>query len=175
MELYMLPVFFAFFGYIFTTKRFILFLNSLTPATGLLVYYMIIFSTITILQYFGLVIGKKRMVSVEQTVGEIFIFFSFFVLVNFQSQYIQWIVDQNKKAMGKNISNSDDIDDIDNKDSKCTVIYQQAEDGMTYYLIRKYLHVSPEIARYLTFMVVPFIFCSIGLMLITNKVEMSVY
>lgn len=157
MNLLALPIIFACIGFLVSTKSWLLFLDTLNPAQGLAVYYFIVFITISVLQYFGLVIGGQKMQSFRQTIGEILIIFSFFILFNFESQYVQWVVDKSKN----------------NTSSNCTTVYDQSEDGATYYLVNSSIN-SPEKSRYITFVIIPFILTLIGVMLVQEKIEIGI-
>src|SRR3972149_9020419 len=96
MRLIALPFIFAFLGFLTTTDTTILFLDKLNPYQGLMLYYFIIFLTIIILQHFGLIIGGYKMQSLSQSIGEVLILFAFFMIFDWESGYIQWIVNKNK-------------------------------------------------------------------------------
>jgi hypothetical protein len=136
---------FALMGYLFSSRRFILFLNELNPLQGLLFYYIQLFVVLELLQYFGLVIGGIRMTSLVQTLGELLIVFAFFILVNQESSWVAHVV-------GK-------------QEGDYPVVYTQAEDGAVYYLWNTYVTKNPEVARILTFVVTPVILVSLGLYL----------
>ena len=160
-EMFALPCAFALIGYLFTTKKMILFLNTLTPFQGLLFYYFQLFTIINVLQCFGLVIGSYKMTTISQSIGELLIIFSFFIIVNFESYFVQWSVDSNTKK-------------DENKSKNCTTIYLQSEDGATYDLVDGYLN-NPPLSRIITFIVVPFVLTFLGTQLITHKISLSVF
>jgi hypothetical protein len=161
LETLYLPIIFACIGFLISSKSWLLFLDSLNPAQGLAVYYFIVFVTISVLQYFGLVIGGQKMQSFRQTIGEILIIFSFFILFNFESQYVQWVVDKSKNNNASSAS------------ANCTTVYDQSEDGATYYIVNGITN-SPEKSRYITFIAIPFILTLIGVMLVQEKIEIGV-
>lgn len=139
---------FALLGWIFSSRKFILFLNKLNPIQGLIFYYFQIFVTLEVLQYFGLVIGGVRMTSFSQTFGELLIIFAFFVLVNNESDWVQIVVgeDTHQKQV-------------------CPRVYTQAEDGAAFYFWKTYVTDNEEVARTLTFVVTPVILVGLGLYL----------
>lgn len=139
---------FALLGYLFSSRRFILFLNNLNPFQGLLFYYLQLFVTLEVLQYFGLVIGGIRMTSFLQTIGELLMVFAFFIIVDQESGWVAQVVGDQK-----------------GKKEEYPVVYTQAEDGAVYYLWSTYVTSDPEKARFLTFVVTPAILVSIGLYL----------
>jgi len=161
MNLLLLPIILSILGYLFTTDFVITFLNNLNPFQGLIYYYTQLFIVISILQYFGLVIGDLRITNGWQTFGELCIIFAFFIVVNNESGYIQYIVDKSN-----NIDNE--------RNNNCSQVYSQSEDGATYYLLSKFIK-NHNILRILTFVVVPFILSYIGINLITRKVALSVF
>jgi hypothetical protein len=151
-----LPFAFALIGFLLSTRRWILFLNRLSPVKGLIVYYTLVTITVMILEYFGLVIGDQKFTSINHTIGSIMIIFSYFILVNWESCYINMVV--NNKCDDKEMSN----------------IFVQSEDGSVYYLWSK-LTTDLNKLRYLTYVLTPFVLSFIGGMLITEKVSLSVF
>ena len=143
---------FAILGYIFSARSFILFLNSLNPFQGLLFYYLQLFVTLEVLQYFGLVIGGIKMESWTQTIGELLIVFAFFILVDQESEWVAQVVGESE-----------------GKKKDYPVIYTQAEDGAVYYLWTTYVTKNHETARILTFVVTPAILVMLGLYLTGGK------
>lgn len=139
---------FALLGYLFSSRKFIVFLNSLNPFQGLLFYYIQLFVVLEILQYFGLVIGGVKMTDFSQTIGELLIVFAFFVLVNQESGWVAQVVG-----------------DQEGKKKDYPIIYTQSEDGAVYYLWSTYVTNNPETARFLTFVLTPVVLISIGLYL----------
>lgn len=139
---------FALLGYLFSSRKFILFLNSLNPFQGLLFYYLQLFVTLEILQYFGLVIGGVKMTDFSQTIGELLIVFAFFILVDQESEWVAQVVG-----------------DKEGKKKDYPVVYTQAEDGAVYYLWSTYVTKSPETVRFLTFVLTPVVLVAIGLYL----------
>lgn len=143
---------FALLGYVFSSRRFIGFLNTLNPFQGLLFYYLQLFVTLEVLQYFGLVIGGVRMTNLSQTVGELLILFAFFMIVDQESGWVAYVVGEQE-----------------GKTKDYPVVYTQAEDGAVYYLWTTYGGQSPETARWLTFVVTPVVLVSLGLVLTGGK------
>lgn len=143
---------FALLGYVFSSRKFILFLNSLNPFQGLLFYYLQLFITLEVLQYFGLVIGGVKMQSLLQTLGELMIVFAFFIIVDQESGWVAQVVG-----------------DAEGKKKDYPVVYTQAEDGAVYYLWTTYVTSDHETARLLTFVVTPVILAALGLYLTGGK------
>lgn len=139
---------FAIIGYIFSSRAFILFLNKLNPFQGLLFYYLQLFITLEVLQYFGLIIGGVKMQSFTQTLGELMIVFAFFILVDQESAWVAYVIGEDE-----------------GKKKDFPVVYTQAEDGATYYLWNTYVTKDPDTARMLTFVLTPAILVALGLYL----------
>jgi hypothetical protein len=85
-----LAVAFAVMGFLFYTRTFLLAINTLNPIEGLVVYYVVIWSSIFILSKLDLVIFGIKIKSLQQTIGLLLITFSFFVVVDWSSAYVQW-------------------------------------------------------------------------------------
>lgn len=151
MSIY-LPLTLAIMGFLFTIKEFLIWFNQRNPATGLLVYYAILLGAIFTLEYFGLVVAGIKFDSARHTIGTILIIFSFFIVVNWESCYINQVTKGN-------------CDQVSN-------IYLSSEDGATYYLWSKVTK-DRETARILTYVVTPFVLSFIGMSLITQKVTLS--
>lgn len=147
-----LPFVLAFLGFIFSTRKWILFLNKLNPLNGLLIYYTILTLIIVTLEYFGLIIAGITFKSISQTIGTMLIIFSFFIIVCWESCYINTVIDGN-------------CDNVSN-------VYLQAEDGAVYYVWSQFFN-NIEILRILTYIVTPFVLSAIGQNLITGKVVIS--
>lgn len=143
---------FAVLGFLFSSRTVILTLNSLTPIQGLLIYYLEIFLTLEFLQWIGLVVGGIQMRNLLQTLGELFIIFAFFIIVDFESAWIAYVVGEDK---GKKVD--------------YPVLYTQAEDGAVYYLWSTYVTSDSEKARILTYVVTPALLVSLGLYLTGGK------
>lgn len=144
-----LPLIFATLGFIFTTTKWIQFINNLDPLVGIILYYVLLFVIIIIMEYFGLVVGGIKFDSFKRTLGTILIVFAFFITVDLQSCYIRTIV--NKKC----------------HDEKG--LYSQSEDGIIYWLWSK-LFDNIQIRRILTYVVTPFTLAYIGLLLIDDEI-----
>lgn len=143
---------FAVLGYLFSTRRLIRFLNTLNPFQGLLFYYLQLFVTLEVLQYFGLVVGGVKMESLSQTIGELMIIFAFFIIVDQESAWVAYVIGEEE-----------------GKKKDYPVVYTQAEDGAVYYLWTTYFTSDPEVARMLTFVVTPVVLVSAGLFLTGRK------
>ncbi|MGA3110450.1 MAG: hypothetical protein ABSE15_00275 [Candidatus Bathyarchaeia archaeon] len=85
-----LAVSFAVLGFIFYTRTFLQMLNGLDAIEGLAVYYIVIWTSIFVLSRLDLVIFGVKIKSIQQTLGLLLITFSFFVVVDWSSPYVQW-------------------------------------------------------------------------------------
>lgn len=141
---------FALLGYLFSARTFILFLNKLTPTQGLLFYYFQLFVTLEVLQALGLVVGGIQITSTVQTIGELFVIFAFFILVNQESRWIQVLVGEETK-----------------QEQQCPQIYLHSEDGATFEFWSTWF--APDTARILTFVVTPAVLVAIGTYLMGFK------
>jgi hypothetical protein len=144
----------AIMGFVLSSREWILFLNSLDPVQGLFVYYVILYSSLTVLSYLGLVIFNIKIKNPIQTFGLILITFAFFITVDWESPYIQLITKGN----------------VEN----ASTIFYQSEDGATWYFWSNVVGVKNiETLRLLTFVLTPFLLCLIGSYLVT-QVEMGI-
>jgi hypothetical protein len=172
------PMTFAFLGFLFSSRPLILALNTLNPFQGLIVYYTIIFITLEIMQYFGLIIGGIKMGSFTQTLGELMIIFAYFIIFDMESAWIQEVVNE---ARGGSSSKSSHDKKKESQDTSlgdqaldCPNVYLQAEDGATYYLVGLLVK-NKEYARYITFVGVPAVLAFVGLWLTRGRVYRSMF
>lgn len=148
-----LPLAFGILGFLFSSRKWILFMNNLNPLTGMVVYYIILTVTLILLEYFGLIIAGIKFESINQTLGTILIIFSFFILVNWESCYINVVTKGNC--------------DMSN-------VYLQSEDGAVYYLWSK-LTDNINLLRILTYIVTPVVLSFIGQNMITGKITIGLF
>jgi hypothetical protein len=150
---FLLAVTLAVMGFLFSSREWILYLNSLNPIQGLVIYYIILYSSLTILSKMGLVVFNIKIQNPVQTFGLLLITFAFFIIVDWESQYVQLITKGN-------------IEQASN-------VFYQAEDGATWYFWTNVVGVKDvETARWLTFVITPFILTLIGAFLVT-RVELG--
>ena len=94
-----------------------------------------------------------------QVLGVMLIIFSFFIIFDWESCYVDDVVYDKKKSeivCGK-VSN----------------IYLGSEDGAVYYLMVKLTNGNIALSRILTFVVVPFILTFLGILLIQRKLTIE--
>lgn len=99
---------------------------------------------IVFLQGFGMRIGDVHFNTPLHTIGSLLILFSFFLILNWESEYIYYTTGTDAR-------------------SNITV---QSEDGAVYYIWRKLTNNNLELSRWLTFVVTPFVLVSVGVLLI---------
>lgn len=112
-------------GLVFTSRPWLQFLNKLSPEVGLAVKNLVVFSVI----YMMHIIEPSVALPHLRALGVFLIYVAFMMVFNYQSD---WIAE----------SGSDDVGD-------------QTVDGAVYRRARETLNFSPELARLLTFVVVP--------------------
>jgi len=151
----LLALSFALIGYLFSSRAFLRFLARLNPVAGLIVYYIILGAVITVLAKLGLVVLGHRIKTPLQTLGLVLITFSFFMLVNWESGYVQIATGYPENAVSP--------------------IMVQSEDGAVWYIWSQLLpHASVEQRRILTFVATPFILTLIGGLLVSEKIRLGV-
>lgn len=163
------PLAFAGLGWLFSSRRFIIFMNKLTPIQGLLFYYVIIFLTLEILQFFGLIIGGVRMASLTQTFGEVLIIFAFFIIFDWESGWIQDVINDVRRSPQSNKDQHTKYGSMD-----CPNLYLQAEDGAVYYFFGMFTK-NHEVQRYLSFVLTPALLALIGLYLTRGVVKRHLF
>ena len=134
----------TFMGFAFSLRQFVLFLDSLNPFTGLIIYYIILYFSLYALSKLGLVIWKIRIKSPLQVLGALLITMAFFITVDWESPWIQYVTNR--------------TGDVSN------VLYQ-AEDGAFWYLW-SFLTNNFEVLRILTYVITPCILTLVGVILV---------
>jgi hypothetical protein len=149
-----LAIVMAIMGFVFTTRPWILWLNTLTPFTGFVVYYIILYGAIYILSKLGLTVFGIKIEDKLESLGLLLITFAFFILVNWESAYIQYIT--NGSLAGQ------------------SVIYLQSEDGAVFWLWQQLLpSIGVEAWHYLTYVLTPFALALLGGLLISGKIRLD--
>ena len=130
-------------GLIFTSRPWLNFLNKLEPEKGLLVKNVIVLTIIFLIHLIEPNIALPHL----RAAGVFLIYVAFMMIFNYQSD---WIAE----------SGSDDVGD-------------QTVDGAVYHRARETLHLGPELARLLTFVVVPFALAFMGSRLVKRGQRMN--
>lgn len=136
---------------IFSSKTWIIFLNTLTPIYGFIIYYIIIFICLLLLSAMGLIVFNMEIKSFRQVLGTTLIFFVFFLIFNWESGWITHVV---------------------NSSATVSPIFYGSEDGMTYYLVTNYITSNPELARWITFPLIGGLLTLLGVLLINKRPEL---
>jgi flagellar biosynthesis protein FlhB len=170
------PLVFGFLGFMFSSRPIILAFNSLNPIQGLIAYYTIIFLTLEMMQFVGLVIGGVAMSSPLQTLGETMILFAYFIIFDMTSAWVQYVVDEDmeKRGVKKNEKKQDKSTSLGQQPLECPNLYLQAEDGATFYTVSQFVK-DKENVRYITFVAMPAILAFIGLILTRGKVSRTMF
>lgn len=145
-----LAVAFAVMGFAFSTRTWLLFLNGLSPLGGLLVYYLVLYASLYGLSRLGLVLFGVKIDKPLQTLGLLLITFSFFLTVDWTSQWGAIVTGH------LNISN----------------IFLQDEDGVTFWAW-SLLIPNLEVCRIMAFVVTPFLLTLGGGALVSKKVRLG--
>lgn len=154
MKLLLLPIIFALLGFVFSSRQFIKNYNKLSPYSGLVVYYMILFIVVWILQKVGLVIGGESFTSLQHAIGTILVIFAFFVIVDWESCWVNYVTKGHCD------------------ESKISNVYMMSEDGALFDLWSK-VNNNKNTVRILTYVISPFVICLVGLMLLQSHVGPS--
>ena len=146
---FLLALCFAIMGFLFSSKEMILFLNTLNPIEGLIVYEIIFYITLSLLSIFGLAVFGFKIKNPLQVFGLLLVWFSFFIVVDWESPYIQYITKGSLEGP--------------------SVIYFQSEDGATWYFWYEIMGVKDVgLCRLLTFIISPFILTLVGCYFVTR-------
>ena len=159
LSILILPIIFAVLGYILTIPTYIKFLNRQSPLKGLLIYYSIIFAVVIALENMGLIINGTKFENFRQGIGTILIIFSFFIIVDWESCYINQILHDGEECV----------------DDKFNNVYLQSEDGAVYSLVSM-ITKNVQYRRLLTYVVTPFVLTLLGLLIIIDpKIEIGIF
>lgn len=152
MKELMIAISFVVMGFIFSSRQFILYLNDLNPMQGLVAYYAILYGSVFILSLLGLTVFGFKIKKPLQHLGLLLIIFSFFITINWESPYVDYVT----KGHYVDVS----------------PIHYQAEDGATYYFWEKVMHIEDiNKLRIMTFMITPFVLSLIGAMFVSEKIK----
>ena len=150
----LLAVVFALIGFFLSLRDVVVFLSSLNPIAGLLVYYIILYASLYILSRLDLTIFGLKIDKPIQVFGLTMITFAFFILVNWESAYINLVVN----GSSDNVSN----------------LYFASEDGAVWFLWYDVIGIKDlEISRILTYCVSPFILALFGGLLLDKKITLG--
>jgi hypothetical protein len=148
-----LAVAIAVLGFAFSAREWLLFLDSLDPFKGLIVYYVILYVCLYILSRLDLVVFGFKIKDAMQTLGLLMITFAFFICVDWESPYVQF-------ATGRNVEG-------------ISPVLFQSEDGAVWFLWQSALPwLSVDALRLLTYVVTPLLLALVGGLLVSGKVQL---
>ena len=148
-----LAIVFSVMGFVISSREVIMFMNGLNPIAGLVLFYGILYGSLYILSYAGLIIYKFKIDNPIKILGLLLITFAFFIIVNWESAYIQFVTMGN---MGG-----------------ASPMFLQSEDGAVWYFWYDIMNVNNiEIARLLTYVLTPFLLVLIGSLMV-SRIEMK--
>jgi hypothetical protein len=147
----LLAISIAVLGFILSMRSFILYLDTLNPLQGFIVYYLILYSALYILSIMGLTIFGIKISTPMQTLGLLLITMAFFITIDWESPYINIVT----KGTAENISQ----------------VYWQTEDGATWWVWGHWFQ-DVEQLRMLTYVLSPFLLTVIGGFLIVRRTQL---
>jgi len=151
-----LAIAFGILGFVLSSRQSILYLNTLDPISGLVVYYALMTGALFVLSKAGLIVANIRITGSQQVLGTLLIIFAFFILVNFESAYTQYVTEGKLTGASR--------------------VFFESEDGATFYFWHDVMKVVDiEQSRVLTYIITPFILVIIGSTLATKKVIFGGY
>ena len=152
-ELY-LAVAFAVIGFVFSLREVVIGLSSLSPVEGLVVYYIILYASLYVLSRLGLTIFGLKIERPLQILGLGLVTFAFFILVNWESGYVNLVVY--------------------NSETNLSQLYCASEDGALWWVFYDVLGIKDlEIARLLTYVLMPFLLALAGGFLLEQQVTLD--
>jgi hypothetical protein len=131
---------FAVLGFVFTSKQWLQWLNKYNPETGLIIKHTIILLSIYILAWSDPYI---KFVHHHQAIGVLLLYVTFVMIFNYQSEWI--------------------------KDVKAEKVEEQTFDGVVYHRSKQIPNIEPQMARIVSFVIIPFILVIIGSQLVHRK------
>jgi hypothetical protein len=136
---------FAIAGYIFTSKLWLRWLHSLGPEQGLVVKWVAILGCIFAIDRVDPTIKLEHK---TQALGIVMILASFNIIFNYQSEWID--------------------------ESGSGNVEVQSPDGALYHRARTNLGLNPDVARIITFVLVPFVLVLGGSKLLRNGTKLNI-
>jgi hypothetical protein len=124
---------FAILGFVFTSKQWLHFLNKYNPEMGLIIKHSVILLSIYILAWSDPYI---KFVHHHQALGVLLLYMTFVLIFNYQSEWIE--------------------------DVKAENVEEQTFDGVVYHRSKQIPNIEPQMARIVSFVIIPFILVIIG-------------
>lgn len=134
-----LALVFAFLGFVFTSRQWLQILHKMGPETGMIVKQLSILVAIFILAWSD---PSMRFKSHHQALGVLLVYVAFNIIFNYQSGWL--------------------------RDAGASNVERQTPDGAVYHRSRTNLNLNPELARLVTFVIVPFVMVLAGSRLLRN-------
>lgn len=147
-----LAIIFAVVGIFVSSRWVILALDGLSPLLGFLVYYAIVILCLFCLSKLGLTVFDIKIEKFGQIIGSSLIIFSFFILFNWTSPYVQYVTTGSLEGASN--------------------VFYQCEDGVTWYLW-SFLFDNVDALRIFTYVITPFLLTLLGGLLIEKKVKLG--
>ena len=135
---------FAVLGFVFTSKQWLQWLNKYNPETGLIIKHTVILLSIYILAWSDPYI---KFVHHHQAIGVLLLYMTFVLIFNYQSGWI--------------------------KDIKADNVEDQTFDGVVYHRSKKIMNIEPQMARIISFVIIPFILVIIGSQLVHHRQKVN--
>jgi len=135
---------FAVLGFVFTSKQWLQWLNKYNPETGIIIKHTVILLSIYILAWSDPYI---KFVHHHQAIGVLLLYVTFVMIFNYQSGWI--------------------------KDIKAENVEEQTIDGVVYHRSKQILNIEPQMARIVSFVIIPFILVIFGSKLIHNNQKVN--
>ena len=129
----------AFIGFVFTSRQWLQVLQKLSPETGMITKQLSILVAIFILAWAD---PTLRFKSRHQALGVLLVYVAFNIIFNYQSGWIS--------------------------DAGASNVERQTPDGAVYHRARTNLNLNPDLARLVTFVIVPFAMVLGGSKLLRN-------
>jgi hypothetical protein len=135
---------FAVLGFVFTSKQWLHFLNRYNPEMGLIIKHSVILLSIYILAWSDPYI---KFVHHHQALGVLLLYMTFVLIFNYQSEWIE--------------------------DVKADNVGEQTFDGVIYHRSKQIPNIEPQMARIVSFVIIPFILVIIGSQLVHHKQKVN--
>jgi Ca2+/Na+ antiporter len=132
-------------GFVFTSRPWLRWLNTLSPELGLFVKHVIILLSIVLISSLD---PSIKFAHHRQILGVLLLYVAFVMIFNYQSDWIQ-------------DANAEDVGD-------------QTVDGAIYHRSREVLKLSPDVSRLLTFVVVPFFLVLVGSLFVHHGQKLNI-
>lgn len=142
----------------FNNKPFLVLLNQVNPILGFLIYYVIVYASLALMSYLGLVVFGVKVKHPVQVLGTGLVLFAFFLIFNWTNPFVQYATTGHFEG----VSN---------------VFVNNSEDGLMWWFYCLLIHPDSTFKIYLvwflTFPVTVFLATLIAMFLIHRKPSIS--